>query len=98
VPEGLKSAQDLRVQLRATKPIPHFTLKPDSAATGKPAQTTLTRTVAGQKLPLYRHESLAPGQGAAGPAVVVEEYFTCLVPAGWSFAMNDNHDLVLRRT
>ena len=49
------------------------------------------------KLPLFRHEELTPGQGAAGPAVVEEEYFTCLVPPGWKFSVNDNHDLVLTR-
>lgn len=97
VPEGLRQAQDLRVQLRATKAIPHYTLKAADTEAGKPAQTTLSRTVRGQALPLFRHESLAPDQGAPGPAVVEEEYFTCLVPSGWRFEMNDNHDLVLRR-
>lgn len=97
VPDGLKQSQDLRVQLRATKPIPHFALKTADTAGGKAAQTKLARTVSGEKLPLFRHEDIAPGQGAAGPAVVEEEYFTCLVPKGWSFAMNDNHDLVLQK-
>jgi len=53
--------------------------------------------LADASLPLFRHEDLAPGQGAAGPAVVEEEYFTCLVPNGWTFAVNDNHDLVLQK-
>ena len=97
VPDGIKQAQDLRVQLRATKPIPHFTLKPSDTAGGGAASTALTRTVRGEKLPLFRHESLAPGQGATGPCIVEEEYFTCRVPAGWSFSMNDNHDLLLHK-
>ena len=105
VPEGLKSAQDLRVQLRATKSIPHYALKQDDIKGGKVATAKLSRQVrlsdSGKlndtKLPLFRHEELTPGQGAAGPAVVEEEYFTCLVPPGWKFSVNDNHDLVLTR-
>jgi N-methylhydantoinase A len=106
VPDGLKSAQDLRVQLRATKSIPHFALKPDDTKGGKTAQTKLSRKVrlsdggklTDANLPLFRHEDLQPGQGAAGPAVVEEEYFTCLIPAGWKFSVNDNLDLVLQKS
>lgn len=105
VPDGLKDAQDLRMQLRATKAIPHFALKPDDIQGGKAAATELTRRVrlsdggklADASLPLYRHAELAAGQGATGPAVVEEEYFTCLIPAGWKFQVNDNHDLVLQK-
>ena len=105
VPDGLRQAQDLRVQLRATKSIPHFALKQDDTKSGKAAETKVNRKVrlsdggklSDSSLPLFRHEELQPGQGAAGPAVVEEEYFTCLIPAGWKFAVNDNHDLVLQK-
>lgn len=107
LPEGIKQAQDLRVQLRATKAIPHFALKSVEQKPGKPAQTPLTRKLRlvaaadvpepSKEVPLYRHEALGSGHSAPGPAIVEEEYFTCLVPAGWSFQVNDNHDLVLRR-
>nr|WP_246813930.1 hydantoinase/oxoprolinase family protein [Panacagrimonas perspica] len=105
IPDGLKSAQDLRVQFRATKAIPHFVLKQDETKAGKATSTALARAVrlsdggklADSSLPLFRHEELMPGQGAAGPAVVEEEYFTCLIPAGWKFSVNDNHDLVLQK-
>ncbi|GAC1623485.1 MAG: hydantoinase/oxoprolinase family protein [Nevskia sp.] len=108
VSESLQQAQDLRVQMRATKTIPHFALKAVDTKAGKAAATKATRRLqlveAGGKtlaaaaaLPLYRHEQLAAGDHADGPAIVEEEYFTCLVSAGWSFLVNDNHDLVLRR-
>ena len=105
IPDGLKQAQDLRVQLRATRPIPHFALKPADTKEGKAAVTKLARKVrvskggklTEQSLPLFKHEELAPGQWAAGPAVVEEEYFTCLVPDGWKFLVNDNHDLMLQK-
>jgi N-methylhydantoinase A/oxoprolinase/acetone carboxylase beta subunit len=106
LPAGLQSARDLRVQLRATKAIPHFALKQNETRGGAAAATSLSRKVrqsdGGQltdaALPLYRHEDLLPGQGAAGPAVVEEEYFTCLVPKGWKFTVNDNHDVVLQKS
>ncbi|MGQ0620835.1 MAG: hydantoinase/oxoprolinase family protein [Panacagrimonas sp.] len=107
VPDGVKQAQDLRVALRATKPIPHFVLKSIDTPVGKEAQTAASRNVrsigadatpaAAKALPLFRHADLAAGHWAAGPAIVEEEYFTCLVPDGWKFQVNDNHDLVLSR-
>lgn len=106
VPDSLRQAQDLRVQVRASKPIPHFTLKPVDNKIGKAAQTTATRHLhliegnslaTSQPLPLFRHEELASGAWADGPVVVEEEYFTCLVAAGWTFQVNDNHDLVIQK-
>jgi N-methylhydantoinase A/oxoprolinase/acetone carboxylase beta subunit len=106
VPDGIRSAQDLRLQVRATKAIPHFALKTVDGKTTKDATTSQTRKVrlsgdgklaAAAALPLFRHDQLAPGQSAAGPSVVEEEYFTCLIPAGWKFLVNENHDLVLSK-
>ncbi|MBL6749850.1 MAG: hydantoinase/oxoprolinase family protein [Nevskia sp.] len=101
------NASDVRLQLRATKPIPHFTLRPADTAAGAQAKASRSRTlrVAGGKggalaeaaLPLYKHEELSAGNWAAGPAIVEEEYFTCLVPEGWRFLVNENHDLVLNK-
>jgi N-methylhydantoinase A len=109
VPADLQKAQDLRVQLRATKTIPHFTLHEANTKPGAEAKSTHTRTLriasdaskpgalSEKALPLYKHEELKAGQWAAGPAIVEEEYFTCLVPNGWSFLVNDNRDLVLTK-
>ena len=108
IPDGLQTASDLRVQLRATRTIPHFALKAVDTAAGKAATNRAIRSLrlveaggrtlaAAQALPLYQHEKLVAGDHAAGPAIVEEQYFTCLVPQGWSFLVNDNHDLVLRR-
>ena len=108
VPQGLRQASDLRVQLRATKAIPHFVLKPIDTPRRTEARAAGSRSVrlpaggrgAGlkaQALPLFKLAELGAGEWSAGPCVVEEEYFTCLVTAGWEFLVNDNHDLVLRR-
>ena len=109
LPDGLRQAKDLRVQLRATKEIPHFTLSSAATPAGARAQATRTRTLrlpvkptkpsslTATELPLFRHEELEAGQWGAGPAIIEEEYFTCCVPEGWRFLVNDNHDLVLNK-
>jgi N-methylhydantoinase A len=106
VPDSIRSAQDLRLHVRANKSIPHFALKPVDGKSTKEASTNLSRKVrlgaggklgAARDLPLFRHDQLSAGQSAAGPAVVEEEYFTCLVPDGWKFLVNENHDLVLTK-
>jgi len=50
-----------------------------------------------EALPLFRYEDLNPGQWGNGPAVVEDEYFTCMVPESWRFLINDNRDLVLSK-
>ncbi len=107
VPDGIKQAQDVRVQLRATRAIPHFALKQNDTKGGKSASTKQKRSVRllegktlapAKALPLYLHSELVPGNSGAGPAVVEEEYFTCVVPDGWSFSVNENYDLVLTQS
>ncbi len=109
LPDGLRQAKDLRVQLRATKEIPHFTLSSAATPAGAQARATRTRTLrlpvkpakpsslTAMELPLFRHEELEAGQWGTGPAIIEEEYFTCCVPEGWRFLVNDNHDLVLNK-
>ncbi|WP_029920825.1 hydantoinase/oxoprolinase family protein [Nevskia soli] len=109
LPEGAYEAADLRVQLRATKEIPHFHLSAVDTKAGVQAQTRQARTVrladdpaksgnlTAKGLPLFRHEELQPGQWGMGPAIVEEEYFTCYVASGWRFLVNDNRDLVLNK-
>ena len=101
-----RQASDLRVRLGATKAIPHFTLRPTDGQSRTDARPSGTRTVRGatksgrlttRDLPLFRLEDLVPGDGASGPAIVEEEYFTCLVLEGWGFLVNENHDLILRK-
>jgi N-methylhydantoinase A len=107
--DSLKHPQDIRVQLRATKEIPHFVLSALGTAPAAPAKSTRVRnvrvpssaspkTLLASDIPLFRHEELQSGQWSTGPAIVEEEYFTCFVPAGWKFLVNENFDLVLNRT
>lgn len=102
LPEGVKAGDRPRVQLRATKQIPHFSLKPlDSGAKGaaKPSGKRTAYSAKGKiEMPLYQLEKLAVGNAAEGPAIIDEEYFTCRVPEGWRFSINENMDIVLTRS
>ena len=46
-------------------------------------------------LPVYRLAAMAPGDWASGPAILEEDYFTCRVPAGWSFVVSEAGDVIL---
>lgn len=108
LPEEIKAAGNPRVRVRATKPIPHFSLKPVDSAATIPATSGRTRAALIAKcasdkgggrrveLPLFRLEELTSGMYADGPAIIEEEYFTCRVPEGWRFTINDNQDIVLQ--
>ena len=41
--------------------------------------------------------SMKPGDHGAGPAVIEEEYFTCLVRQGWSFVVTELGDICLTK-
>ncbi|MBI2312621.1 MAG: hydantoinase/oxoprolinase family protein [Betaproteobacteria bacterium] len=114
LPEGLRPGDNPRVLVRATKPIPHFSLRPLDTAPASRATALRTRQALGTRvtpgrdsalvghgrvdLPLFRLEDMSPGMYADGPAIIEEEYFTCRVPEGWRFAINDNLDIVLQHT
>ncbi len=93
LPAGIKADDKPRVQLRATKRIPHFSMKPLDGSKAVAAKTTRTRG----DLRLYKLEDMRSGEHGAGPAIIEEEYFTCQVPQGWQFSINENHDIVLQR-
>jgi N-methylhydantoinase A/oxoprolinase/acetone carboxylase beta subunit len=48
-------------------------------------------------LPVYGVSSMKPGDHGAGPAVIEEEYFTCLVRQGWSFVVTELGDICLTK-
>lgn len=90
---GIKAGDHPRLEVRATKRIPHFSMKElendrKSAATSKRKRGALQ---------LYRLEDMKAGEQGVGPAIIEEEYFTCQVLQGWQFAINDNLDIVLQR-
>lgn len=93
MPAGIKAGDYPRVEVRATKRIPHFSMK--ALKNDKKSAATTSRERGA--LQLYRLEDMKAGEHGAGPAIIEEEYFTCQVPKNWQFAINDNLDIVLQR-
>lgn len=93
LPAGIKADDHPRVEVRATKRIPHFSMK----ALGNDTKIAATTSRKRGALQLYRLEDMKAGEHGVGPAIIEEEYFTCQVPKNWQFAINNNLDIVLQR-
>ncbi len=50
-----------------------------------------------RETPLYKRESLTPGQQIMGPAVVTEEIGTIVIEPGWKATLNQRNHLILTR-
>ena len=48
-------------------------------------------------LPVYQVDKMKPGNHGAGPAVIEDEYFTCLVRQGWTFVVTELGDICLTK-
>lgn len=82
--------------LHAVRPIERIRLGPP-AITARAAAAPSGERAGSQTLPLYRLESLTPGDHGAGPCLVEEDFFTTRVKPGWRFTVSDNGDLFLSR-
>ncbi len=50
-----------------------------------------------QDVPVYEVNNLSPGDYGVGPAVIEEEFFTCLVREGWEFIVTELGDICLTK-
>jgi N-methylhydantoinase A/oxoprolinase/acetone carboxylase beta subunit len=86
--------------VRAWHPLPTFELVADAHGLVQPATPDGSRRVHladgdEREVPVYHPESLAPGQGADGPALVAGDYLTCLIEPGLRFRVSSSCDLIL---
>ncbi|MGP1281595.1 MAG: hydantoinase/oxoprolinase family protein [Parasphingopyxis sp.] len=84
------------VTLEVVRAIPSTALGPASQSTESEAASTEQRAAMGG-MPLYRLEALSPADGASGPCLVEEQFFTAWIRPGWRFAITGNHDLLVER-
>lgn len=68
-----------------------------SAAIAVGVRNILVRGRGRIDVPVYQLAGLKPGDHAAGPAIVEEDYFTCRVLEGWTFVISDAGDILLNR-
>ncbi|MDD3765029.1 MAG: hydantoinase/oxoprolinase family protein [Nevskiales bacterium] len=102
LPKQAAGADELRLRLRVSQAISKFALSPGEAASGKAPKPQAHRNCLEadgrvHDAAVFRLDRLQPGNAAEGPALVEDDYFTCRIPAGWTFQMNSNRDLVAQR-
>lgn len=102
LPKDLAKADAVTLELVATKRLRQDDEKSIKIKKGKAATSSATRNVIGADLkfkdvPVYSVNDMAPGAHAAGPAIIEEDYFTCLVREGWDFVVTDAGDICLTK-
>lgn len=87
---------DAWLELRARRAIDKIRLPGNAVRQTRRAEPDGVR--AGRAdLPLYRLESLQPGDWGDGPCIVEEAFFTTHVREGWRFVISEAGDIFLRR-
>ena len=101
-PAALASASTVELELTAVKSLRQdetrhvgFPRKAEAKADGQ--RKVLVAGKGRIELPVYRLASMAPGDYAAGPAILEEDYFTARVPAGWGLVVSEAGDIILER-
>ena len=98
----LANAEGVYVYLKVVKEIDHYTLREaQTLQTVEPTaignQSILNRSQQWTDVPVYRFEEMQPGTKSVGPALIQDEYFTCHVLEGWTFEVNENKDIFLKK-
>ena len=101
-PPAFHEAGAIELELSAVKSLRDGHSGHAAFAAAQPARpaasrTILTTTHGRIPVPVYRLADMKPGDHAAGPAVVEEDYFTCRIPAGWRFVVSEAGDIMLNR-
>jgi N-methylhydantoinase A len=101
LPNNLPADAQISVLMEVSKSIPRPQCQGSFGQDAKAAVTNDTRQLLiGEETfecPVYRVEEQPVGATASGPAVLEEAFFSCRVESGWSFEVNDNRDILLRR-
>jgi N-methylhydantoinase A/oxoprolinase/acetone carboxylase beta subunit len=101
-PAGMAGATTVELELAAIKRLRAGTgatarVNVGAAATAVGVRNILARGRGRIDVPVYQLAGLKPGDHAAGPAIVEEDYFTCRVLEGWAFVISDAGDILLNR-
>ncbi len=91
--EETESVSDGTVRIDSLYRLPHPELSGNFGGAVTAAKPNGTRA----GMTLYRTTDLFAGAGAAGPAVLEDEFFTCRIDAGWRFDANAAGDLLLTK-
>ena len=101
-PKSLSGSDSVTLELSARKMLRVESELQAKVSKGTAAKQDNVRSIFGDNgewsdLPVYGVISMKPGDHGAGPAVIEEEYFTCLVRQGWSFVVTELGDICLTK-
>jgi N-methylhydantoinase A/oxoprolinase/acetone carboxylase beta subunit len=102
LPKELDSADAITLEVSARKRFKSEDEKHTKVSKTSPANSSKTRSIFAesqewQDVPVYDVNSMEAGAHGAGPAIVEEDYFTCLVREGWEFVVTEAGDICLTK-
>jgi len=102
VPADMLKADSVTLEVAVRKPLKHESDTHAGVSKGNAAKAGKTRSIlvgdAGSiDIPVYEVNAMEPGAHGAGPAVIEEEFFTCLVREGWEFVVTELGDIRLTK-
>lgn len=102
LPQEFEKVDAITLELSAKKRLKAEDGKHVKTKKGKAAVAAGTRSILGvdnkkQDVSVYNVNLMDAGAYAAGPAVIEEDYFTCLVREGWEFVVTEAGDICLTK-
>ncbi len=101
-PKALSDSDSAILEFSARKKLKVDSNQKAGISKGSIATKTSVRSIFGDNqewndLPVYQVDKMKPGNHGAGPAVIEDEYFTCLVRQGWAFVVTELGDICLTK-
>ena len=101
-PQALSGSDSATLEFSARKKLKVDSNQQAGISKGSIAAKTSVRSIFGDNqewndLPVYQVDKMKPGNHGAGPAVIEDEYFTCLVRQGWTFVVTELGDICLTK-
>lgn len=102
IPQELADADSIMLEMLAKKVLRTEDDKRAKVERVSCASSSKTRSIFGenqqwQDVPVYEMNYLEPGAYGDGPAIIEEEFFTCLVREGWVFIISELGDICLTK-
>ncbi|RKZ49810.1 MAG: hydantoinase/oxoprolinase family protein [Gammaproteobacteria bacterium] len=101
-PQELSGADSITLEVSARKPLKIEDNTQAKVEKLNPAKSSTNRSIMGenqewQDVPVYEVSYMAPGAHGSGPAIIEEDFFTCLVLEGWEFVVTEAGDIRITR-
>ncbi len=101
-PKDLSDSDSATLEFSARKRLRIDSSQQAKVTKGSAAKESSVRSIFGENqkwsdLSVYHVSQMKPGNHGSGPAVIEDEYFTCLVRQGWSFVVTELGDICLTK-